>query len=170
MPAEVSSLPYYPQQVIGEAFDLEPDALFNKEGHGVVQLNGPLLHMQIYRQEGANVLLLMADLGTLATDIRAEYHQLMLIANSGWRDLAGGALCTNDTGAQALLRLRLDLDTLAAETLVQWVEAFVVAAEAWAERIAVSNSSTGVPDASDAMPRPTTLPQDFPGFLPFNLA
>ena len=104
---------------------------------------------------------LLADLGRLPNPGRQEAQQLMLVANSGWRDLAGGALCTNESGERALLRLRLDLNTLSAEVLTQWLTAFVVAAETWAERLAAPAS----PAADKAI-----MPRDFPGMSPFNLA
>ncbi len=157
----VSPLPYSPQSIIGQAFALDPAQLFNEQAHGQVQLDAALLHLQVYQQDSANVLLLLADLGRLPNPGRQEAQQLMLVANSGWRDLAGGALCTNESGERALLRLRLDLNTLSAEVLTQWLTAFVVAAETWAERLAAPTS----PAANTA-----TMPRDFPGMSPFNLA
>lgn len=103
---------------------------------------------------------LLADLGRLPNKDRQAAHQRMLVANSGWRDLAGGTLCTNETGERALLRLRLDLNTLSAEVLTQWLMAFVVAAESWAERLLTA--------------APINTPEEAPwllsGINPFNMA
>lgn len=157
-----SPLPYSPQQVIGQAFGIDPELLFGPEGHGQVQLDGALLHLQVYQQEAAHVLLLLADLGPLPQQGRAEMHQRMLVANSGWRELAGGALCTNGSSDRAHLRLRLDLKTLTVEVLQQWLTAFVVAAEDWAERLTTVSPSFPPPDAA----APFSV-QDYASTLPF---
>lgn len=155
-----SSLPYSPLQIIGQAVGLDPAQLFDEEAQAQVELDGALLHLQLHQQEDANVLVLLADLGRLPNKDRQAAHQRMLVANSGWRDLAGGALCTNETGERALLRLRLDLNTLSAEVLTQWLMAFVVAAESWAERLLTA--------------APINTPEEAPWLLsgvnPFNMA
>jgi len=138
MNAVASSQPYSPQQVLAQAFDLEPALLFSETGQGQIQLDGALLHLQLY-QENANVLLLMADLGQLPANDRRVIYQQMLVANSGWSALAGGALCTNESGERALLRLRLDLNTLDSEKLTHWLTAFVTAAEHWAAQLGAAS-------------------------------
>ncbi len=135
MNAVASSQPYSPRQVLAEAFGLDPALLFDEAGQGRIQLDGALLHLQLY-QEDANVLLLMADLGQLPVNDRRGIHQQMLVANSGWSALAGGALCTNESGESAFLRLRLDLNALNSEILTHWLTAFVTAAEHWAAQLA----------------------------------
>jgi len=167
MDPAASSLPYSPQQVISQAFDFDPAELFAEQDQGQVQLDGALLYIKLYQQEESNVLLLMADLGFLPTEQRTAYYQMMLVANSGWRDLAGGALCTDDSGDQAFLRLRLDLDTLGAEMLAQWLAAFVFAAEAWAMRFAATDSPA---EAAAEAPELIPQPQDFLGLALFNRA
>lgn len=157
-----SPLPYSPQQVIGQAFGLDPDLLFSPEGHGQVQLDGALLHLQVYQQEAAHVLLLLADLGPLPQRGRSEIHQLMLVANSGWRELAGGALCTNESGDRGHLRLRLDLRTLQADVLGQWLTAFVAATESWAQRLATAAPTLDTSGAASMF-----LPQDYLGIHSF---
>ena len=163
-------LTYSPQQVIGKAFNLDPAELFAEENRGVIQLGSSILHMQLHLQDEDRILVLMADLGALPARQRNDHYQRMLVANSGWRDLAGGTLCTNDSGDRAHLRLRLDLNTLGGETLAQWTEAFAVAAEDWAKRIAAPD----VRNVPNEAPAPTsefmTRPQDFSGFSPFNRA
>lgn len=129
------SPPYSPRQVLAQAFGLDPALLFDKAGQGRIQLDGALLHLQLY-QEDANVLLLMADLGQLPVNDRRGIHQQMLVANSGWSALAGGALCTDESGERAFLRLRLDLNALNSEILTHWLTAFVTAAEHWAAQLA----------------------------------
>lgn len=170
MSTEASSLSYSPEQVIGEILDIEPAALFDKDGHGTAQLDGARLHLQIHSREDAKVLVLMADLGALPIEKRAESYRWMLIENSGWRDLAGGALCTDESGDHAWLRLRLDLDTLEAGIVSEWIEAFAGAAEAWARRVAAPDSLPEALDGGDTDPRRAMLRQDFLGFVPFNLA
>ena len=142
MNAAASSPPYSPQQVLAQAFDLEPALLFSETGQGQIQLDGALLHLQLY-QDHANVLLLMADLGQLPRGDRSGIYQQMLVANSGWSALAGGALCTNESGEHALLRLRLDLNTLGSEILTQWLTAFVTAAEHWAAQLRSASPVSG---------------------------
>lgn len=170
MAAEVSSLSYSLEQVISVTFDIEPTEVFKKNGYGMVQLDGAVLHMKLYQTEEGNVLLLMADLGMLPSKKQTEYYRWMLIENSGWIDIAGGALCTDESGDHALLRLQLDLNTLEAQILVQWLEAFVDAAEAWAERVSAPDSLPEASNAGGTDPRQAIPQQDFPGFLPFNLA
>lgn len=150
MNSTASTRPYSPQQVIGQAFGLDPGLLFDEEGQGQIQLEGALLHLQLY-QNDANVLLLMADLGQLPVDDRRGIYQQMLVANSGWRELAGGALCTNETGERALLRLRLDLNALDSEILTHWIAAFVAAAEHWA---AQWEPTAGAESTADIMAQP----------------
>ncbi|MBS7778665.1 type III secretion system chaperone [Acidovorax sp. CCYZU-2555] len=135
MNAIAPSQPYSPQEVLAQAFGLDQALLFDEAGQGRIQLDGALLHLQLY-QEDANVLLLMADLGQLPVNDRHALHQQMLVANSGWSALAGGALCTNESGERALLRLRLDLNALNSEILTHWLTAFVTAAEHWAALLA----------------------------------
>ncbi len=165
MTAVDSLLPYSPQQVIGQAFGLDPDLLFDPEGHGLIQLDGALLHLQVYQQETTYVLLLLADLGPVPQRGRSEIHQLMLVANSGWRELAGGALCTNESGDRAHLRLRLDLKTINAEVLEQWLTAFVAASENWAQRLGTPASHLDTAGAAL-----TLSPQDYLDILPFQKA
>lgn len=142
MNAAASSPPYSPQHVLAQAFGLDPALLINENGQGQVQLNGALLHLQLYQGHG-NVLLLMADLGRLPRGDRSGIYQQMLVANSGWSALAGGALCTNESGEHALLRLRLDLNTLGSEILTQWLTAFVTAAEHWAAQLRSASPVSG---------------------------
>lgn len=161
-----SLLSYSPQQVISQAFNFDAAALFAEDDQGQVQLNGALLYIKIYHQETSNVLLLMAHLGLLPTQHRSAYYQMMLVGNSSGHDLAGGALCTDESGDQAILRRRLDLNTLSAEKLVQWLSAFVTAAETWAERVAPLPSQTNTPDIDVGFVRP----QELLGLFPFNRA
>lgn len=163
MPSDTVPLTYSPAQIIGQTFGLDPALLFDAQGQGLVQLDGAVLHLQIYQKEGANVLVLLADLGPLPREKRLAHYQLLLAANSGWRELAGGALCTDETGERAWLRLRLDLNTLAAKVLGQWLTALVQAAEAWAVRL-------GTPAAPATPPRAMpTVPPGFFGSHPFQL-
>ncbi|MEG1768720.1 MAG: type III secretion system chaperone [Comamonas sp.] len=148
MNSTASTRPYSPQQVIGQAFGLDPDLLFDEEDQGQIQLEGALLHLQLY-QEDANVLLLMADLGQLPVNDRRGIHQQMLVANSGWSALAGGALCTNESGERALLRLRLDLNALNSEILTHWLTAFVTAAEHWAAQLTAP--AAGAPPSAEEL-------------------
>lgn len=145
---------YSPPQVLADAFGLDPSLLFNATGQGQIQLDGALLHLQLY-QEDANVLLLMADLGQLPANDRRGLYQQMLVANSGWSALAGGALCTNESGEHALLRLRLDLNTLGSEKLIHWLSAFVTAAEHWAAQLACA--APGAPVATADITAPSFL-------------
>ena len=154
MNATASPQPYSPQQVLADAFGLDPALLFNASGLGQIQLDGALLHLQLY-QEDANVLLLMADLGQLPATARRGLYQQMLVANSGWSALAGGALCTNESGEHALLRLRLDLNTLGSEKLSHWLTAFVTAAEHWAAQLAAT--APGAPVAAAETMAPSFL-------------
>lgn len=164
MNAAASSPPYSPQQVLAQAFDLEPALLFSETGQGQIQLDGALLHLQLY-QDHANVLLLMADLGQLPRGDRSGIYQQMLVANSGWSALAGGALCTNESGEHALLRLRLDLNTLGSEKLTHWLTAFVTAAEHWAAQLRSAAPGSGQRAGATAAP-----PQSAAFLHPIHLA
>lgn len=152
MPADHAPLPYSPTQIIAQTFGLDAALLFDDEAQGRIQLDGAVLHLQVYQKEAANVLLLLADLGPLARENRLALYQLLLAANSGWRELAGGALCTDETGERAWLRLRLDLNTLTAEVLDRWLTALVQAAEAWARRLAMPPAAANQPVPEPELP------------------
>lgn len=161
-----ASLPYAPRQVISQAFGFDCAELFAEPDQGQVQLQGALLLIKLYHQEKSDVLLLMADLGLLPTQHRSAYCQMLLVANSGWRDLAGGALCTDESGERAMLRLRLDLRALSAEQLPRSLAVFVAAAEAWAARLAPVSCEVNAPDPGIEFVRPPELV----GLFPFNRA
>jgi hypothetical protein len=167
MDAAVSSLTYSPEQVIGKAFDLDPAKLFVEANQAAVELGSAMLYIQMHLQGKDRMVVLVADLGPLPATQRNDLHQQMLVANNSWRDLAGGALCTDDSGERAFLRLQLDLDTLDGESLAQWTGAFAVAAVAWAKRVAAAVSP---PETHAPLPEFMSPPRDFPGFSPFNRA
>lgn len=168
--AITARLAYAPRDILAQALGFDTPALFGDDGHASVQLNGARLHLQHYHEDNVDGLLLFAELGTLPSSVQAQAHRLMLLANTGWREVAGGALGTDESGAQAILRLRLDLFQYSAEDLVQWLYAFIDVSEHWAEQLAaLTEEPVQQLPSADAQP---DHPQTFeaPGTLPFNLA
>lgn len=137
----------------------QDDTLFDEQGAGALLVDGIVLLLQYFVEDDAQVLVLAADLGSVAQEARARVYPMMLAGNTSWRSVAGGALALDETRHHAMLMLRLDLAELDGAALTGRLHAFSDAAVSWRARLELSQPDGAAPPA--AQPEPVFIPARF---------
>lgn len=110
-------------------------SLFDEQGQATLRIDGTTLVLQVFAEAGIQVLVVAAELGTVAPEARARVYATMLAANVSWRDVGGGVLALDESSQHALLMLRLEVTALDDAALAQRLYAYTDAALGWAARL-----------------------------------
>lgn len=128
------------QKNLTHALGLQPD-IFDSSRHAVVQLEGAILHLQLFEQNESQILVLMSQLGSINEKAKLNTYSLLLSANLSWKSVAGGTLAIASDTDEAILIIRLDLKHMSELELNQRLYACIDAAEKWGARIFDLNSN-----------------------------
>ncbi len=136
-------------------------SLFDEQGQATLRIEGTTLVLQGFEEAGVQVLVVAAELGTVAPEARARVYATMLAANVSWRDVGGGALALDESTHNALLMLRLDVTTLDDQALAQRLYAYTDAALNWAARLGLRRGAAAAVEAMAPASELTFAPGTF---------